>query len=330
MVLKRPLLILVACLLPLSVVACSSSSGDDAQVVPEGTHYGYVVSKASVPTTNDQARTYGLDLGGAKSGTPDGTVDNRLGEVLGALAGMGFAIQATVDAAVAQGSIILLVDLQTKDFASSSATGFSVKLGATPMPAPCTDATDKVCGHHLTGSGTFTLAADSPKDALVSGKIVGGTFTGGPGNIDLQIALGSTQPITLSLLNARAKATSISATGMTATVGGALSVTDLNGQVIPAITTQVAAVVTKDCTGVGGPPTCGCTASSTGLNLLNLFDGDLMGSVHDCKISNEEIAGNAVIKSLLGPDVCSSKSCTAPDALSLGIQVTAVKATFPM
>jgi hypothetical protein len=114
---------------------------------------------------------------------------------------------------------------------------------------------------------------------------------------------------------------------MTATVGGALSVTDLNEQVIPAIGAQVAGIITRDC-GTAVAPECLCTTgSTTGKTLLNLFDGDT-GTAKDCKISTAEIAGNAVIKSLLGPDVCSTKTCTAPDALSLGIQVTTVKATF--
>jgi len=327
MVLMRSFL-LAACTLSLSLAACGD--GGDDTVVPEGTHYGYVVSKAFVPANMKQATDYGLDVGASKSGTPDGTVDNRLGEVLGTLAGMGFAIQATVDIAVAQGSIILLVDFQSKDLMSSSAAGFSVKIGTNPVPAACTGATDTVCGHHLDGKAMFSIAADSPTDAAVAGKIVGGTFNGGPGDISLQIALGTTEPITLSLLNARAKATGITEAGMTATVGGALSVTDLNGQVIPAIGAQVTGLLTRDCGATRtNPPTCGCTAGSTSLTLLNLFDGDIAGTVKDCNISTAEIAGNAIIKSLLGPDVCSTTTCTAPDALSLGIQVTAVKAAFP-
>lgn len=320
--------LLAACVLPLSLVACGGSA-DDGAVVPEGTHYGYVVSKASVPTDNTTATKYGLDIGASKSGTPDGVVDNQLGRALGVLAGMGFDIQGTVDLAVAQGSIILLVDFQTKDFTTSSAAGLSVKLGANPMPMPCTDPADPTtCGKHLTGIGMFTIAADSPTDALVAGTIVNGTFNGGPGDISLQIALGTTQPITLSLLNARAKATAISDAGMTATLGGALSVNDLNTQVIPAIAAQVEGILARDCgTGTRTPPTCGCASGSTSVTLLDLLDGK-DGTTPDCKISAAEIAGNVIIKSLLGPDVCSTKTCTAPDALSLGIQVQTVKATF--
>ena len=109
MVLTRSLLLAAACALPLSIVACGSSTGGGGTPVPEGTHYGYVVSKANVPVDPKTATMYGLDLGAAKSGTPDGTVDNRLGQVLGALAMMGFDIQGTVTTAVNEGSIILLI-----------------------------------------------------------------------------------------------------------------------------------------------------------------------------------------------------------------------------
>jgi hypothetical protein len=331
MALTRPLLLAVACVLPLSAVACGGGDDDPiTQPTPEGTHYGYVVSKAFVPASNDQARMYGLDLGGPKTGTPDGTVDNRLGEVLGTLAGLNFDIQGTIDQAINEGSIILLVDFQTADFASAKASGLSVKIGANPMPAPCTSTTDTVCGHHLTGTGSFSIATDSPTDTLVSGKIVNGTFNGGPGNLSLQIALGTTQPLTLSLLDARAKATGISDSGMTVTVGGALSNNDLTTQVLPAIQGQIAGVLDGDCDPAGSrqPPSCGCKKSTT-TQILNLFDGDL-GTAKDCKITVEEIAGHPLIKSLLAPDICGSKSCSASDSLSIGLQVQVVKATFPM
>src|SRR4051812_33435904 len=63
----------------------------DAPPVPEGTHYHYVVDHEFVPTNNNQAREFGLDLNG------DSVVDNQLGMVLGVFAGMGFSTQADAD-----------------------------------------------------------------------------------------------------------------------------------------------------------------------------------------------------------------------------------------
>jgi len=306
-------------------------SAIDAPSVPQAPHFGYVVSKAFIPGNLTQARDYGLDLGAPRSGTPDGFVDNRLGEVLGTLGGMGFNIQGLVDTQVNQGSIILLVDFQTNDFMNANAVNLGVKFGANPIPAACNGAADTTCGHHLTGTASFSIAADSPMDAPLTGTIVDGTFNGGPGKLSLQLTLGTTQPTTFSLRNARAKATAISDTGMTANIGGALSVTDVNAQVIPAIQVQVAGVLDRDCgSGTRAPPGCGCSTGSTSETLLNLFDGDLVGTVRDCQISVEEIAANAVMRSLLAPDICSTTTCTAPDALSFGIKVQTVKATFPM
>ena len=208
MVPTRPFLLAAMSALPLSLVACGSSSGEGA-IVPEGTHYGYVVSKVSVPAklSDLSGGTFSLDLGATKSNTPDGTKDNRLGEALQFLTMAGFKLQDTIDTAVNAGSILLLVDFQTKDFTSTNAAGLGVKLGvkATAMPAPCSSATDTVCGHHLTGTGVFTVDPSSPTNALLGGKIVGGKFSGGPGDVSLQIAISAgSPPLTLSLLNARA------------------------------------------------------------------------------------------------------------------------------
>jgi len=330
MVFTRSFLVAAACTLPLSLVACGGSGEDgDTQPTPEGTHYGFVVSKASVPATTKAAADFGLDLGAPKSGTPDGTVDNRLGELLGTLAMMKFDIQGTIDKAINEGSIILLVDFQTQSFMSASAAGFSVKLGANPMPAACSGTgTGQTCGQHLKGTASFSLDPKSPTDALVSGKIVNGTFNGGPGDLTLQIVLGTPVPITLSLLKARAKATEISDAGMTVTVGGALTITDLNSQVIPVIKDQIAGLLDRDCGTTRALPNCGCPAGSTGETLLNLFDGSITGMAKDCNISADEIQQSPILKSLLSPDVCSTKSCPAPDAVSLGIKVTTVKATI--
>ena len=54
----RPLFCLAAAL-PL-FVACGGDDG--GTVIPEGTHTQYVSAKAFVPTNNNQAREFGLDL----------------------------------------------------------------------------------------------------------------------------------------------------------------------------------------------------------------------------------------------------------------------------
>ncbi|HEU0029135.1 MAG TPA: hypothetical protein VFQ53_00790 [Kofleriaceae bacterium] len=298
-----------------ALVGCGG--GDDGVDPPSGPHYTYVANKASVPTNNTQARDFGLDLNG------DGQVDNQLGMVLGTLAGQGFEVQGAVDEAVLNGSIILLLDFQTPSFSSTTGAGLQVKLGATPMPAPCTNPDDiTTCGQHLKGTGTFTIAAGSPQNAGVSGKIAGGVFTGGPGDISLQIALGGANPIQLDLIGARAKGTELSETALgKVTLAGALTQNDLDTKVIPAVQAQLPPLIMRDCTMLTAPPDCGCLANSTGKTILGLFDT----TPKDCMVTVEEIKTNSLIQSLLAPDV----TIDGVEALSLGIQVTTVKGTFP-
>jgi len=313
----------LAAVVPMSLVACGG--GDDV-ITPVGAHYHYVVNKALVPTNNNESREYGLDLNG------DGTPDNQLGMVLGTLAGMGFDIQATIDTAVLEGSISLLADVQTADatFMSSSATGMSVFIGSNPQPAACdtgesvtcTTAKPAVCtgcGHQLTPTGgTFTSGTN--QNLALAGKIIGGTFNGGPGDLTIQIALGGTTAIDLNLIGARAKASGMTADGITGLVfAGALSQDDINTKVIPAVVTQLAPTIARDCTMLTAPPGCGCADGTTGKTIIGLFDTNM-----DCMVTSAEVMTNSLIMSLLAPDV----TINGTKALSLGIKVTAEKATF--
>jgi hypothetical protein len=299
-----------------SLIACGGSEG---QTPPSGPHYGYVASEVTVPANNSQAREIGLDLNGDK------TVDNQLGMVLGTLAGQGFEVQATLDEAVLTGSIILLLDLQTPDFASTTGAGLSIRLGDQATPAPCTDPDVlTTCGQHLDGTGEFTIDASSPADAGVEGKIAGGVFSGGPGEITLQIALADAAPIELRLIGARAKATGITEGGITEIIlAGALTQNDLDTKVIPTIQAQLPPLIERDCTEIDppNPPDCGCPSGTTGNTVLGLFDTD----PQDCAVTVDEIKNNSLIQSLLAPDV----TIDGEDALSLGLRVGAVSASFP-
>jgi hypothetical protein len=329
---------------PLSLAACSSSSGGGGNGMPEGMHYHYVANQLLVPTSTAQAHEYGLDLDG------NGTVDNQLGQVLSTLGGMGFDIQGTVDKAVLDGSVIFLADVQTKDFTNASNAGFQVFLGQNPMPAACNAGEMPTCdmanppactgcGHHLSGTGSFTIDPNGPQDAALTGKFAGGTFTAGPGSLTLPLTLAGAN-LQLSLIGARIKASGVTATqigsgtGATtmdgAILAGALTQDDLNTQVIPAIQQALGPLIVRDCCGAGNTahptcdpnasPSCYCTSNSTGATILGLFDN----SPKDCMVSVDEIKNNQLIQSLLAPDV----TINGKMALSLGVKMTAVGATY--
>ncbi len=295
-------------ILPASLVqfgACGG--GDDGTEPPSGPHTGYVVDSVSVPDD----KPFDLDGNGVK--------DNALGQVLGILSGQGFDVQGSLDEAVAQGTIILLYDLQTPDFTTAAGAGLSIRLGDNPTPAACTDAADLVCGNHLEGGASFDIAAASPSDAGVDGKIAGGVFNGGPGNFTLQIALAGSDPISLDLIGARAKATGITANGIgEVLLGGAISEQQLNDEVLPAIHAQLGPIIAEDCDVAAGPPDCGCV--DTGATIIDFFDDD-----GDCGVTLDEIKNNGLIQSVLSPDV----TIDGVDALSLTVRTTAVSASFP-
>lgn len=317
----HPFLVAAACALPLSIAACGGSS--DSTIVPKGPHHGYVVSSVSVPTSDAQVRQYELDLGSKLSSKQDGAPENAIGGALAALTMLNFDIQGTINTAVDHGAILLLVDFQSEDFTTSGASGLDVKIGTNPTPMPCNGATDTVCRQHLQGTGMFQVASSSTNEVM-AGTISGGAFTGGPGEVTLQIAIGAANTaIPLNLLRARAQVTGISDTGiMSAILGGLVTQQELTTQIGPALQTTVAGILARDCTGPKTPPTCGCTG--TGATVIG-FDTNA-----DCMLSADEILNNQFTKTLLQPDSCSTDSCKTSDALSFGVKVQAVKATFPM
>src|SRR5512138_1258850 len=113
---KHLYFVAAACALPLSFAACGGSGGDaePPPPIPEGAHYGYVVSGVSVPTVDKEKAQFGLDLGGLNSSTRDGIVDNKLGGLL-VLLSSSVDIKSAVNTAVDKGTILLLIDFQTKD-----------------------------------------------------------------------------------------------------------------------------------------------------------------------------------------------------------------------
>jgi hypothetical protein len=329
LMLLTPRLLLLALAAPLALVACGGGGDDDEEIIiPEGTHHGYVVSKVSVvPAPPAQASDpgYGLDLGGRTSSNLDGRIDNNLGLALAIISGLDEAldVNATLDTAIKEGSVILLVDFQSKDFVNSNA-GFSTKFGTNPNPPACSSATDMTCGGHLMGGASFQIAQGSPGNALVTGKLQNGVFDGGPGNLSLQITIGSTTPILIPLVRARVKVTSVSETSLKALVGGLITAADFRTNVGGALEVSLGELLASVCTDRDNPPGCGCIGLAG--ELIQLLDVN----PSNCQVSVDEILAFPGTSAFTSPDVCSMDSCSAADAISVGLNIEAVAATFPM
>lgn len=302
------------------LIACGGGDDDDGgNVVIEGEHHTYVVDTITVPDDNASSDALAFDLDG------DGDIDNQLGDVLIALkqaAGQGsFDLQASVDESVAQGDILLLADIQATDLSAAANAGLRVHFGSNPNPAACESDADTVCGKHLTGSATFDVAS-SPGGA-VGGDIVNGRFTGGPGDLAIQISFSGTL-IEANLVQARAEITGITATSFGDTkLGGGIPEDDLNNEVLPAVHQTLVDILERDCDPAATAPPCGCEDGSTGATLLNIFGTELQ----DCAMTLDELKNNSLVSTLLRPDIDTDGDGT-PDALSIGVGATGVGAVY--
>ena len=288
---------------------------------PQPDFHHYVMDTLRVPTNNNEARDFGLDLNG------DGTVDNQLGMVIGTFASQGFQIQTATTTQVDHGQVLELFRVYARAFATEPVATFNAYAGATPMPAPCAGASDTVCRRHLAGSGTFTIAPSSPTNQPLGGSFANGMMTTQAGHLlaPVTIFTPATMPVYVTLVGAKAQV-SMASDGalMQLKLTGGVTQADVDGKLIPAMQVGIQAQVTKDCTMPGNPPACGCAANTTGKTMLDLFDGDISGTQKDCMVSVQEIRGSSLIQSLLAPDVMlEGQMC-----LSYGVRASAVRAGF--
>lgn len=273
----------------------------------------YVSNKITLPSTSSQARDLGCDLDG------NGVPDNQLGNILSALRGM-VDTQMGIDDAVNKGSVLVLFDVKSDSGAMTAAAGHagvSVALGkyAGAMFDMATA---------FSGMGMFTI--DGMKYDL-AGSIANGVGNFGPGNLTLKIALvAGAAPFSAALVNASVANVTISTAGlMGGKICGAITESDLNNNVLPTI-----AMLLKDRVAQGG------STATTLCQIFDTMDPKCAATAAECAnfsatmmppagcISDVEIKENAIIKSVLKPDV----TLNGTKALSIGLGFTAVVAKY--
>jgi hypothetical protein len=344
-VVKSTSTIAMLALASLPLIACGGGDDDgnpgqpDAGQQPMGTYNHFVNDTITVPQSSAQTTSLGLNIDGDDHNRPD----NALGGILSALKQQNVDIQKAVTDSVTEGKLILLHSIQATDLTTATNVGWKVLLGdAKTAPPPLFDGTD-----------SFTVAADSPTDGLLTGQIAGGSFQGGPGNVTIALSLTTGDPIRVKLVGARIKA-NLTADGCSdGVLGGAITEQELNDAVIPGIQTLMQNSVNDD--GPDGTAPVACPAApatcpaamngdstscvdtymkcltGTSKTILGLFDSD-----HNLMITIDEIKNNTLIKALLAPDVdlfdatgaFNPLSDMKADSLSVGIGFTCKKGTF--
>jgi hypothetical protein len=269
-----------------------------------------VVNKITLPDSTT-ATQIGWDYNN------DGSKDNVLGSILGALSTMAgdMPIQESVDEGVFKGSTLLLFRLQASDFVNEAAAKAQAWVGegqtcCTTIDdvATCKTEAEQTC---FNGSHTFYPDPASPDDALFNGKITAGEMLFGPAKMRFVL------PFSDIDLELDLKAVYITGTmgsdGKSITDGvlaGAISQEELDSKLLPSVATMLDDTL-NDPDG----------NQSTKDTIKTLFDTDDNGS-----ISLEEVKGNSIISTFLAGDVDVDNDGVME--LSLGVGFDAISAVI--
>ena len=247
-----------------------------------------VINKLLLPASGAQ---YAADIDG------NGTKDNQLGHIMGALklmAGAAMDPQKELDGQISQGQILLLFDIKAKSIKDDAAMQLQFYLGAD---------LDSNAADNFSGTEEFGIDSASPTNLILTGKIAASKLDA-QGNIMVPVPIGTT-PTTLTLKKATVTAT-LSTTGMAdGVLSGAIPMADVNSKLLPALATQLDAA----------------WKSATDPTLKNLLGG--MDTDGDGTIEGSDLTGNLLIGIFIKADVDTDGDKTM-DAMSVGMGFTAV------
>jgi hypothetical protein len=297
-----------------------------------GPVYKYATNALRLPTN---ANAYSIDIDG------DGRADNQLKNLLSAISAAGFDLQTAMDQSVADGQVVLLGALAAEDLTNIACARLDLneaqpRAGAEPRPK-------------YDGTDTFKVAAGK-MPAQLRGEIKTAQLdTTQPPRlaaddvprleIGLPLFIGTFVRLPLYGVHVQGKVDQRGVT--TGQIHGVIRKEDIDKRVIPSIAEALTQIIRSD------------PMSATTRTLIQLFEDTADNPVSKtkcdtmpmaccakspttCTILPEEVAGNALIASLLAPDVQVFDGMkwkpvprgTQKDAMSVGLGFTAVKASF--
>jgi hypothetical protein len=303
-----------AAILFASLAACGGDDGggdttpDAGGSANTGTYYHYATSQLKVGTSANEANSFAFDLDGVAG------KDNSLGGVLAGLNSQ-LMIDMAIQAALTDGDFVILHSLRADDLTTDSTASWQIFLGD-PQAAPKYD-----------GTGTFTVASNSPTTAKLSGAIAAGKYLGGPGSVTLSLSLiPGEAPLQIQINAARIEA-NVSATGCTSgRIGGAIKADTLSTQVVPLLASQLDARIAAD---AGCREDINMCEASNKL-ILDFFDT----SPKDRMITRTELEANPLVMAILMADVdvlnAAGQAGTdgTKESVSIALGFTCVKGTY--
>ncbi len=301
-------LMLAACAAPATPTPTATPTLPPQPSPVAAIRYHFVTNSLLIPTTSAQASSFGLDIDG------DGQPDNLFGQALATLVTLspGLDLQANANEVVDAGQVVMLHTLQVDDALNDPNALWSVFHGQPGGSAPRFD-----------GSDTFTLDAAAPTNSQVSGSLVNGHFTGGPGIARIQVVVLDI-PVQFDLIGVHIEA-DVSANGCTeGRLAGGVAEDEFRARLLPALADGLDRVVTSD---TGCPAACGSLSKT----LLQAFDANQDGG-----ISQAEIENNILLKLAISPDLdlldasgqFNPRQDGKKDSFSVGLGFTCVPAGF--
>jgi hypothetical protein len=276
------------------------STANSASVSPKPVKHGYVFNKILLPNTNTQAQEYGFDL------NSDAEADNQLGKVFATLGSMGLDLQSQAQQVVSSGELVTLLSVQTTSLKNAKRVRVRLFKG-NPQTSP-----------DLNGGGRFSVDKTSAH-AELKARIVSKVIVSKAGDVPFALPgfLPGMAPVPLVLLDGLISAKCTAKRCTDGRIGGGVSAQQIDLLFIPAMGKSVRPLIARDCIGTTEDT---CAEGSTGRALMGLFDANDDGTVTD-----QEIRENALIGSLLAPDLDLDGNGVA-DSLSAGFGFVAANA----
>ncbi len=322
-----------AALALLLVVGCGKHEASDAapngcEVTSTGAESKYVLNAITLP---QQRTDFAIDLNG------DGRLDNQLGSLVGALAANNLDSQASNDAVLAAGKLVVLLDENAADLMSDACGSATIEMGNDTAAAPLFDGTDS-----FTADTTFPGGAFRGPISASAFESESPAATTRPVSLSIKLVLfpGAT-PVRLDLVGAHLHFVRSDTQVTGGQLQGAIRQTEVQSSLVPALAASLNSSISAD------------PMSPTSVSLLQVFDtggaADLActntcrnpdltcAQANDGVIAVCEVGTNAIIKNVLNPDVQlfdatgayhPNPANTVKDSLSVGLGFTAVPASF--
>jgi hypothetical protein len=294
------LLLLAACI----TIKPTTMPTQTAVVMPvTGVEYHFVTNKLLIPTTQEQAQAFALNV----DGDPQEKPDNMFGGLFTLLTSTipGIEMQSTLDQAVASGQLVSLHEVKADDPLNDPSVSWSLYQGQKAQSAPT-----------FNGSDEFTLDPAAKTNLPIVGSLTKGHFTGGPGTANIQMFFMG-QLVDVNLVGVHLEADATAQGCVNGKLGGGVTDEEFRGKLLPAIAGGLNLIITADKPGAG--------------TLLQTFDSDKSGT-----ITIQELENNPLLMLMISPDLDLLDSSGefnpnqdgVKDSYSLGLGFTCVPAIF--